>query len=311
MTRESETAPGRQSVLAAFRNWFSGFSQPATGGRARLTDVLREAEAEAVIDADTVAMMEGALAVSEAHVADIMVPRAEIVAIDEDQQPADFLAAVIESGHSRFPMFDDKHEKVIGILLAKDLLRLVAPDADDSPAPLKDMLRPAVFVPESKRLSVLLREFRSNRNHLAIVVDEYGEVSGLVSIEDVLEQIVGEIGDETDVDDEEMIRRHREDRYTVRARTPISEFNEYFNARLPADEYDTVGGLVLQAFGALPGRGEEVHLGGFRFKVLRADPRRIHLLRVTPEAAPDDADGDGPEGNPELDSDDAPLSNTG
>ncbi|NNM00668.1 MAG: CBS domain-containing protein [Gammaproteobacteria bacterium] len=305
--------PSRQSILAAVRNWFSSFSKPAAHGRARLTEVLREAEAEAIIDADIMAMMEGALAVSEAHVADIMVPRAEIVAIEEDQQPADFLAAVIESGHSRFPMFDDKHEKVIGILLAKDLLRLVRPEPDTSPAALRDMLRPAVFVPESKRLSVLLREFRSNRNHLAIVVDEYGEVSGLVSIEDVLEQIVGEIGDETDVDDEEMIRRHREDRYTVRARTPVTEFNEYFDARLPEDEYDTVGGLVLQAFGALPGRGEQVHIGGYRFKVLRADPRRIHLLRVTPEAVSDEADGDHPDGQDagDVDAGDPPLSNTG
>lgn len=246
--------------------------------RNELIEVLHDAEGEHLIDADTAGMMEGALLVSELKVRDIMVPRSQMVFIEIDQSPREFLPAVIESAHSRFPVVDARHEKVLGVLLAKDLLPLAA-DAK-YPFNIRDVLRPAVFVPESKRLNILLREFRLSRNHLAIVVDEYGEIAGLVSIEDVIEQIVGDIDDEYDVDDEEYIRQHRANRFTLKARTPIAHFNEFFGSMLPDSQYDTIGGLVIHHFGRVPARGEEIEFDGFNFKVLRADRRRVQLLRV-------------------------------
>ena len=251
--------------------------------RGQLIELLHEAESNHLIDGDTAAMMEGALLVSELKVGDIMVPRAQMVFIEADAKPLEFLPAIIDSAHSRFPVIDSKHEHVVGILLAKDLLPLAADPSFTFV--LEDVLRPPVFVPESKRLNILLREFRLSRNHLAIVVDEYGGISGLVSIEDVIEQIVGEIDDEHDVEDEEWVRQHRANRYTVKARMPIEDFNAYFGAKLPDDRYDTIGGLVIDAFGRLPQRGESTAFGGFDFKVLRADRRRIHLLRVKKVAA--------------------------
>ncbi len=247
-------------------------------GRQRLIDRIRDAEEEHIIDPDTVAMMEGALLVSELKVRDIMVSRSDIVYIHEEQSPAEFLPTVIASAHSRFPVFDDKHDHVVGILLAKDLLPLAA-DPEQS-FDIRDILRPAAFVPESKRLNILLREFRERRNHLAMVVDEYGSVSGLVTIEDVLEQIVGEIDDEHDFAEEDNIRRHRDERYTVKARTPLDEFNDYFSTALPTGDHETVGGLVVGELGHLPKRGETLEFHGFEFKVLRADRRRVRLLRV-------------------------------
>lgn len=252
--------------------------------RTELIESFHDAEARHIIDTDTVAMMEGALLVSEMQVRDIMVPRSEIVFIDEQTEPADFLNDVIESGHSRFPIFDDKHEHILGILLAKDLLGLV----QDSGAEfrLRDVVRPVSFVPESKRLNILLREFRERRNHLAVVVDEYGGISGLVTIEDVIEQIVGEIDDEHDLAEEDNIRRHRDQRYTVKARTTLEEFCEFFELSWQSDDFETIGGLVIHELGHLPARGEELEHLGFSFKVLRADRRRIRLLRVIrlPEA---------------------------
>ncbi len=247
-------------------------------GREQLVERLHDAEAQHVIDPDTVAMMEGALLVSEMKVRDIMVPRSEIVFIDEDSLPKDFLADVIESGHSRFPVFDEEREHALGILLAKDLLPL-ALDAE-TPFDIQDSIRPVVFVPESKRLNILLREFRERRNHLALVVDEYGGISGLVTIEDVIEQIVGNIDDEHDFAEEDNIKRHRDERYTVKARATLDEFNEFFGVDLSSDSYETVGGFVIHALGHLPRRGEELEFQGFNFKVLRADRRRIRLLRV-------------------------------
>ncbi len=222
---------------------------------------------------------------SEMQVRDIMVPRAEMVVVEEDANPDAFLPILIESSHSRFPVMDEKHDQVVGILLAKDILSYLA-HAEREPFNLKDAMRPPLFVPESKRLNVLLREFRNSHSHLAIVVDEYGGVAGLVSIEDVIEQIVGDIEDEHDVADESYIKRHRQDQFIVKARTPIEDFNEYFQTGLQDDEYDTIGGLVLKAFGHLPVRRETIECHGFRFEVLRADQRRIHLLRVTRLAAP-------------------------
>lgn len=246
--------------------------------RTELIEVLQDAEGEHLIDADTAGMMEGALLVSELKVRDIMIPRSQMVSIEADQTPQEFLPAVIESAHSRFPVMDSRHEKVLGVLLAKDLLPLAADPA--YPFEIREVLRPAVFVPESKRLNILLREFRLSRNHLAIVVDEYGEIAGLVSIEDVIEQIVGDIDDEYDIEDEQFIRQHRGNRYTLKARTPIENFNEYFGTALPDTQYDTIGGLVVHHFGRVPARGDEVEFDGFNFKVLRADRRRVLTLRL-------------------------------
>ena len=246
--------------------------------RDNLISYLHEAESLNVVDADTVRMMEGALLVSEMQVRDIMVPRSEAVFVEEGGSPQDFLSKAVDSGHSRFPVFDDRREAVIGILLAKDLLNNTI---SEDKVNLKDLLRPPVFVPESKRLNILLREFKANRQHLAVVVDEYGTVSGLVSIEDVIEQIVGEIDDEYDYDNEENIRRHGKERYTVKATTPLDELSEYFNVSFQSDDCETIGGLIAQNMGHVPKKGEESSLSGFLFKVLRADRRRVRLLRVT------------------------------
>ena len=246
--------------------------------RDNLISYLHEAESLNVVDADTVRMMEGALLVSEMQVRDIMVPRSEAVFVEEGGSPQDFISKAVDSGHSRFPVFDDRREAVIGILLAKDLLHNTILEDKVS---LKDLLRPPIFVPESKRLNILLREFKANRQHLAVVVDEYGTVSGLVSIEDVIEQIVGEIDDEHDYDNEENIRRHGKERYTVKATTPLDELSEYFNVSFQSDDCETIGGLIAQNMGHVPKKGEETSLSGFLFKVLRADRRRVRLLRVT------------------------------
>ena len=246
--------------------------------RDNLISYLHEAESLNVVDADTVRMMEGALLVSEMQVRDIMVPRSEAVFVEEGGSPQDFLSKAVDSGHSRFPVFDDRREAVIGILLAKDLLNNTI---SEDKVNLKDLLRPPVFVPESKRLNILLREFKANRQHLAVVVDEYGTVSGLVSIEDVIEQIVGEIDDEHDYDNEENIRRHGKERYTVKATTPLDELSDYFNVSFQSDDCETIGGLIAQNMGHVPKKGEETSLSGFLFKVLRADRRRVRLLRVT------------------------------
>ena len=249
---------------------------PGPSDRQHIIDTLHEAESQHLIDMGTVAMMEGALLVSEMRVADIMVARSQMVFVDEDASPAEILPEVVESGHSRFPVLDDKHEKVLGILLAKDLLAL----DPDHRFNIKDIIRPAVFVPESKRLNILLREFRSSRNHLAIVLDEYGEIDGLVSIEDVIEQIVGEIDDEHDIEDEEFIRKHRGNRFTVKAHAPIEEFDEFFGASFDDGSFDTIGGVVTNEFGHVPGRGEIIEIKEYEFKVLRADKRRIRVMRV-------------------------------
>ena len=288
-----DTDPGKRGAFQQLWQDILRRLKPDPDATQRLIDTVRDAEEQHVIDPDTVAMVEGALLVSETQVRDIMVPRSEIVFIVEHARPKDFLPAVIDSGHSRFPVFDEKHENVLGILLAKDLLPLLVESAQDFD--IGDMMRPVAFVPESKRLNILLREFRERRNHLAVVVDEYGAISGLVTIEDVIEQIVGEIDDEHDLAEEDNIRRHRDERYTVKARTPIEEFNEFFGVNWEADDYDTIGGLVIDEFGHLPRRGEELRFRGFEFKVLRADRRRIRLLRVIRGAAPlpTAADGDG------------------
>lgn len=250
--------------------------------RAQLLDLLRKAHDRDLIDADAVSMIEGVLQVGDLAVRDIMVPRSQMDVVDITQPFDRILEHVIETAHSRFPVVEGDRDNVLGILHAKELLRVVAdPDTD-----IRDLLRPPVFVPESKPLNVLLRDFRGNHNHLAIVVDEYGGVAGLVTIEDVLEQIVGDIEDEFDFDEESdhilaVERMPGEQRWRVRAITEIAQFNHVFGTQLPDDDYDTIGGLVTGTLGRVPRRGEAVELGGLRFEVLRADARQVQLLLVT------------------------------
>jgi magnesium and cobalt transporter len=246
----------------------------------QLVELLRAAHQKNLFDADLLAMLEGVLQVDDMQVRDIMIPRSQVVVLDRDADPQELLRTTVESGHSRFPVIGDSRDEVVGILLAKDLL-LYAFERTDSRFNVRDILRPAVFVPESKRLNILLKDFRSNRNHMAIVVDEYGGVAGMVTIEDVLEQIVGEIEDEHDVEEEDTIRKHSEMHYTIKALTLIKDFNEYFGVDLPDDEFDTIGGFVVHQFGHLPKRGERVVIGNQLFKILRADNRRIHMLQLT------------------------------
>jgi magnesium and cobalt transporter len=248
--------------------------------RKALTAVLREAADRSVIDSDALTMLEGVLEVGDLQVRDIMVPRAQMVFVRRDEPAARILPVVVESGHSRFPVMDTDRDDIVGILLAKDLLRLTTAHARER-FDIREYMRPAVFVPESKRLNVLLKEFRRNRNHMAIVVDEYGGVSGLCTIEDVIEQIVGEIDDEFDVEDDQNIRRDAEAQFTVRGVTRIEEFNQFFGTHLPEGQgVDTIAGLLLKQLGRLPRRGESATIDGFEFRVLRADRRRIDALRV-------------------------------
>ncbi|HVN43117.1 MAG TPA: transporter associated domain-containing protein [Steroidobacteraceae bacterium] len=246
----------------------------------QLAEVLSDARDRGLIDADVLGMLEGVLQVSEMQVRDVMVPRSQMVVVGRDDPPEKILPAVVESGHSRFPVVGDDRDDIAGILLAKDLLRVFA-EGGESDFDIRECLRPAVFIPESKRLNVLLKEFRVSHNHMAIVVDEYGGVAGLLTIEDVLEQIVGDIGDEYDIDEAEGIRKEAERTFNVPALTRIEEFNATFGTRLADDEFDTIGGLVLHELGRMPRRGETVEIGGLEIKVMRADRRRIESLRVT------------------------------
>lgn len=246
--------------------------------RGELLDLLRGAFERRLLDADALSMIEGVLQVSEMSVRDVMIPRSQMDCVSIDDEPDAFIPLVIETKHSRFPVIGESKDDVVGILLAKELLNYYR---NPEGFTLRDTLRPAVFIPESKRLNVLLREFRSNRNHIAIVVDEYGGVSGLVTIEDVLEQIVGDIEDEYDFDEtEDNIIAEGGGRFRVKAQTEIGDFNSRFGSRLSDDAVDTVGGLVVHAFGRLPKRGETVSIGEFRFRIVRADSRRIHTLQV-------------------------------
>jgi magnesium and cobalt transporter len=251
--------------------------------REELLDILRGAFERHLLDADALSMIEGVLSVSETTVRDIMIPRSQMDCVSVDDAVPEFIPLVVETRHSRFPVIGESKDDVIGILLAKELLNYYAnPEAFN----LRDTLRPAVFVPESKRLNVLLRDFRANRNHIAIVVDEYGGVSGLVTIEDVLEQIVGDIEDEYDFDEShDNIIPEANGRFRVKAQTEIADFNAHFGTQFPDDEFDTVGGLVLRAFGRLPKRNEVTTLDDHRFRVLRADSRRLHTLQVEKVAA--------------------------
>jgi len=245
--------------------------------REQLIELLHSAFERKILDAEALSMIEGVLQVSETRVADVMIPRSQMDMIDVEESPEKFIPYVIETAHSRFPVHEENRDNVIGILLAKDLLRFYAEEEFN----VREMLRPAVFVPESKRLNVLLKEFRANRNHIAIVVDEYGGVSGLVTIEDVIEQIIGDIEDEYDFDEtEDNILADKNGRFRVKALTEIADFNEHFGTGFGDDDHDTVGGLVLSRFGRLPKRGESVVIDGISFQVIRADSRKIHSLLV-------------------------------
>ena len=272
-----------QSMRKLIINTFLG--EPR--GKSILIEILQSAESNNVVDIDTQAMMEGALMVSEMQVRDIMLPFSEIISINLTDGVKNIHQKMALSGHSRFPVFDETGESVLGILLAKDLL---ASELIDGKNKIKGMLRTPVFVPESKKLNILLREFKANRNHLAVVVDEYGKVSGLVTIEDVLEQIVGDIGDEHDYEDEENIRQHGKERFTVKSRTSIDEFVDYFKIEILQDDYETIGGFVTKLLGHVPEKGEEVKYGELTFKVMRADQRRSHLLRIIREKVKQKAD---------------------
>jgi magnesium and cobalt transporter len=247
--------------------------------REQLLEILEEACEQGLFDSDVLAMMEGALEVSETQVRDAMIPRSQMVVVNNDSALEDFLPQIVESGHSRFPVIGEDKDEVVGILMAKDLLPHLVPGGE--PFDLASAIRPAVVIPESKRLNVLLRDFRLNRNHMAIVVDEYGGVSGLITIEDVLEEIVGEIDDEYDEEEEALILRTGENRYQVQALTPIGDLNEQFDADLSDDDYGTVGGLLLAEFGRVPEHDDVVILADkFEFRVIKADSRRIITLEM-------------------------------
>ena len=274
-------------------SWWRRLGKNIAGGprdRAELLEILQQGQHDGLLDADALGMIHGVLEVSQTQVRDIMIPRAQMVVVDRDAPADEILDVVIRSGHSRFPVIGENRDEVVGILLAKDLLRQAQINqamSDERDLSLGDILRAPVFVPESKRLDVLLKEFRSSRNHMAIVIDEYGGVAGLVTIEDVLEEIVGDIDDEYDDAEGAFILRQDSDRYLVRALTEIEEFNRYFGTDFSDDEFDTVGGFVTHAFGHMPRRGESTMVDRFLFNVQRADSRRIHLFQVTvmPEAA--------------------------
>jgi magnesium and cobalt transporter len=291
----SDPHAGRNAASHPHRSLFERltsfiFREPEN--REELLELLSDAHARNLLDADALSMIEGVLQVSELRARDLMIPRAQMDVIDIDKPVESWLPLVIETGHSRFPVIEGSRDHVIGILLAKDLLRHYTEHDLDARA----MLRPAVFIPESKPLNVLLRDFRSKRNHIAIVVDEYGGVAGMITIEDVLEQIVGDIDDEYDIDEQdENIIAESDGKFRVKALTEIEQFNASFGSHYSEEDFNTIGGLVTDTFGRVPRRGEAVEIGGLRFEVLRADARQaqlFHVARVPPTVAREFADGE-------------------
>jgi magnesium and cobalt transporter len=267
------------------RSWLERLTQFISGepeDRDDLLELLRTAQKRQLIEPEALSMIEGVLQVSELRVRDITIPRSQMVVVPQDAEIETIFPLVAESAHSRYPVIGEDRTEVVGILLVKDLL---LQSLKDRSKVVREVMRPALYVPESKRLNVLLREFRATRSHMAIVVDEYGAAAGLVTIEDVLEQIVGEIEDEHDFGDEEYIFRKNDREFTLKALTPIEDFNEYFDADFSDDEFDTIGGLIVHQLGHVPKRGEKAELGPFRFIVLRTDSRRVELLKLV--LAPD------------------------
>jgi magnesium and cobalt transporter len=281
-----ERAAERRGWLA---RWLAPFSPPP-GSRRDLLELLEQERRARILDADEQAMLEGVLEVSDTQLRDVMVPRSQMVVIERSQSLDEMLKVIVDSGHSRFPVIGEDRDEVLGILLAKDLLRFFSNESRGE-LRIEEYLRPASVIPESKRLNALLKEFRDSHNHMAIVVDEYGGVSGLLTIEDVLEEIVGEIDDEHDPEEADFIQKEGErdgrPAWLVRALTRIDDFNEYFESDLPDDDYDTVGGLVMHELGRLPRRGEKLASGGFEFRVVKADRRRIDTLQVQREIQPE------------------------
>jgi magnesium and cobalt transporter len=273
----STSGTGTTGLYARLKRAFNG----DPWSREEIHDIIQQTEVE--LDAEEKSMLSGVLEVSETQVREVMVPRSQMIVIDIEQDFEETLAVILESGHSRFPVIGEDRDEVLGVLLAKDLLRLFGNDAGKDLA-IKTLLRPAAVIPESKRLNALLKEFRDSHNHMAIVVDEYGGVAGLLTIEDVLEEIVGEIDDEHDHEEAEFIRpdgdKNGSPSFAVRALTRVEDFNDYFQCQLNDEEYDTIGGLVMHELGRLPRLGETVGIGGFEFAVVEADERRIDALLV-------------------------------
>ena len=284
MNDERKLESEERSWLDRLTHFISGEPQ----NKSDLEGVLSLAEEHEIIDEDARKIMEGALLVTDMQVRDIMIPRAQMIVIDSDQPLQEALPKIVQSGHSRYPVIGDGIDDVIGMLLAKDLLPLIQSDGD-VPS-IKELMRPVIAVPESKRLNVLLREFRQNRNHMAIVIDEYGGIAGLITIEDVLEEIVGEIEDETDVEEGQLIRPVNDNSFMVEALTPIDEFNEFFDTAFSDEEFDTIGGLVINAFGQLPTRNQSIRLDQFEFKVIHADERRLTRCGSPPKPLTPQAD---------------------
>lgn len=271
---EDHSSNGHRSWLDKLAQAFH--QEPKT--RQELFALLREANRNNLLDDDALGIVEGAMEIDELKVRDIMIPRSQMICIQADQSPEEFLPAIMAAAHSRYPVIGESSDEVLGILLAKDLLPLIINGTEGFD--LRQQLRPCTFVPESKRLNVLLKEFRANHNHMAIVIDEYGGVDGLVTIEDVLEQIVGDIEDEHDSDDDNFIRPLPTGDFLVKALTPVEDFNSYFKSGFSEDDYDTIGGVVMSTFGHLPKRNESIELDNWRFRVVNSDSRRLHLLRV-------------------------------
>ena len=282
MSNDEPPSRSFSAWLDTLKNLFNREPQ----NREDLLDTLQLARDQALIDMDAQSMIEGVLAVSDLRVRDIMIPRAEMAVIGRDDSLEQVLPVVIDSAHSRFPVIGEDRAEVVGIMLAKDLLQYCGENAKKFN--IRDVVRKAIFVPESKRLNVLLKEFRTNRNHMAIVIDEYGTAAGLVTIEDVLEQIVGEIEDEHDFDDDVMILQRSEHEFTIKAQLDIDDFNDRFETDFSDEEFDTIGGIVTKAFGHLPKSGETVVIDRFEFRVIRADSRKIRLLAVRLEPETDD-----------------------
>jgi magnesium and cobalt transporter len=263
-------------------NWLRKIIKRLAGGAESRDDLItrmREAKERGLIDADALEMLEGVIEVADLQVRDIMIPRSQMAAVRRDDPADKLLPVIVESGHSRFPVMDDDRDDIVGILLAKDVLRAFA-DESGRKFDIRECMRPVVVVPESKRVNVLLKEFRRNRNHMAIVVDEYGGVSGLVTIEDAIEQIVGDIDDEFDVEEDQDIRQEGERGFLVRGTTAIEDFNDFFGTELSDDEFDTVAGLVMKQLGHLPRRGETVTIADLQIRVMRADRRRVEMLKI-------------------------------
>ncbi len=288
----SDDRPSGQSSRSWLEKLLGALSSDSDepSSRDELLAFLRQAASRLKLEQDAMMIIEGALQISDQQVREVLIPRSQVTTIGLDQPLEEYLPIIMETGHSRYPVVGENLDEVKGILLAKDLLPLLQKGQAEAPLfRLEEVVRPALFVPESKRLNSLLKEFQDTHNHMAVVVDEYGGTAGIVTIEDILEEIVGEIEDEHDADEEEDIRELGEGRFAIRALTPIEDFNERFDTRFSDEEFDTLGGLVMQRFGHLPGRGEHTEIGGWRFTVLNADNRRIRLLEAEPSSGHDDA----------------------